>query len=387
MKNISKRQEFIFLAIVSLFWFAQYVYMPHQTTFLISLSIAGNVVGVIIGAYGITQLLLRLPIGVMADTVGKHKLFILMGALAAGTASFIRVLFPNGIGFLTANLLSGFASSMWISFMVFYSNCYSEEEQQTATSRIILFNNLGILLGFVTSTIFYDRVGMKTICILSLIAGFLAFSLGFFIREPVEVHNSPQVKELLKVCLNRHMWIFAFVALIQQGIQMSTTMSFTTQVLKDLGATGAVIGAASIVYMVSSVFFAGFASSEFSKKRGARFFVPFVLFMVALYCVLIPTVNSIPVIFILQILPGMSSGLLFSFLVSEAMKGVPREKKSTAMGFFQAFYALGMTFFPILTGSVSTSFSLKTAYYVLSCIAMAGCILAICFYKKPDKRK
>lgn len=386
MKNISKSQEFIFLAIVSLFWFAQYVYMPHQTTFLTSFGIAGSFIGIIIGAYGVSQLLLRLPVGLMADTVGRHKLFILIGALSSGLASLIRVIAPGGLGFLVGNLLSGFASSMWISFMVFYSNSYTQEEQQTANSRIILFNNLGILIGFVTSTLFYDRAGMKNICILSLTAGFCAFFLGCFIKEPKEVHNSPSVKELLKVCLNKHMWVFATIALIQQGIQLSTTMSFTTQVLKDLGASGAVIGAASIVYMVSSVGFAAFATSSFCKKKGARFFIPLVLIMVALYCILVPLVNNIPVIFILQILPGMSTGILFSFAVSEAMKGVPREKKSTAMGFFQAFYALGMTFLPILTGNVATAFTIKTAYFVLAGVAAAGCVLAICYYSLNSKR-
>ncbi len=382
MKSISKSQEIIFLTLVSLFWFAQYVYMPHQTTYLTAYGIAGNMIGVIIGAYGVSQLLFRLPLGLMADKVGKHKLFILIGALSSGIASLIRVISPGEIGFLIGNLISGFASAMWISFMVFYSNYYSEDEQHTANSRIILYNNLGILLGFVSSSLLYDKIGMRNTCVLSLIAGFLAFGLGCFIKESKSVHTTITVGELLQVCFHKQILVFAMIALIQQGIQLSTTMSFTTQILKNLGASGAVIGAASIVYMVSSVSFAGIANSNFCKKRGAKFFIPFVLLVVAFYCILIPSVNSIPLIFMLQILPGMSTGILFSYAVSEAMKGVPKEKKSTAMGFFQAFYALGMTFIPVLTGNVATAFNIKTAYFVLAGIAIAGCVLALCYYKK-----
>lgn len=387
MKSITKSQEVIFLALVSLFWFAQYVYMPHQTTYLTAYGIAGNMIGVIIGAYGVSQLLFRLPLGLMADTVGKHKLFILIGALSSGIASFIRVISPGEIGFLIGNLISGFGSAMWISFMVFYSNCYSDEEQHTANSRIILYNNLGILLGFVTSALLYDKIGMRNTCFLSLTAGFMAFGLGCFINEPYSVHTSPSVRELLKVCFNKQILVFAIIALIQQGIQLSTTMSFTTQILKNLGASGAVIGAASIVYMISSVSFAGIANTNFCKKRGAKFFIPFVLIMVALYCILVPSVNSISFIFILQVLPGMSTGILFSYAVSEAMKGVPKEKKSTAMGFFQAFYALGMTFIPVLTGNVATAFTIKTAYFVLAAIAVGGCVLAVCHYQKLNRNK
>jgi MFS family permease len=387
VKSITKSQEILFLALVSLFWFAQYVYMPHQTTYLTAYGIAGNLIGVIIGAYGVSQLMFRLPLGVMADTVGKHKLFILIGALSSGIASLIRVISPGEMGFLTGNLLSGFASAMWISFMVFYSNCYSEEEQHTANSRIILYNNLGILLGFVTSALLYDKIGMRNTCVLSLTAGFLAFCLGCFIKESKSVHNSPSVRELLKVCFNKQIWVFAILALIQQGIQLSTTMSFTTQILKNLGASGTVIGAASIVYMISSVSFAGFANSNFCKRRGAKFFIPFVLIIVALYCILVPSVNSIAIIFVLQVLPGMSTGILFSFTVSEAMKGVPKEKKSSAMGFFQAFYALGMTFLPILTGTVATAFTIRAAYFVLAGIAITGCILALFYYRKAYNKR
>lgn len=365
---------------VSLFWFAQYVYMPYQTMFLTAHGITSNFIGVIIGAYGVSQLLLRFPVGLMADSVGRHKLFIVIGALSSGLASLIRIFFPNGIGFLIANLFSGLASSMWISFMVYYTNCYLDNQQQTATSRIILFNNFGILLGFITSALLYDRLGMKLICTLSFLAGLFAFCLGFMLKEPQEKHERVSVKELIKVCINSRIWVFAFIALIQQGIQLSTTMSFTSQILKDLGATGAIIGLASIVYMISAVGFSGFASSKQCIKRGPKFWIPFVLIIITLYCILVPSVNSIPLIFILQILPGMSTGILFSFATSEAMKEVPKKKKSTAMGLYQAFYALGMTLFPILTGGVASRFNMQTAYFVLAGIAALGYIFVIYFY-------
>lgn len=69
--------------------FAQYVYIPYQTTYLTGIGVSGNVVGTIVGAYGISQLLLRLPVGICADRIGRHKAFIMLGALASGSASFI----------------------------------------------------------------------------------------------------------------------------------------------------------------------------------------------------------------------------------------------------------------------------------------------------------
>ena len=135
-------QKLLLLIIVVLFWFSQYVYIPFQTPYLTIRNVSSNMIGIIIGAYGVSQCLLRLPVGLFADSIGKNKLFILCGIIFTGLASIIRVIFSGGYGFLIANILSGVSSSMWISYMVHFTNFFSSDKQQKATSTIILVNNL-----------------------------------------------------------------------------------------------------------------------------------------------------------------------------------------------------------------------------------------------------
>ena len=101
------------------------------------------------------------------------------------------------------------------------------------------------------------------------------------------------------------------------------------------------------------------------------------LTVLAVYCILVPASGSIPVILVL---PGMATGILFSYATSEAMKGIPEEKKSTAMGFFQAVYAIGMTTFPMFTGSIVSAAGMEAGYLVLAGIAAAGIIIAKVYY-------
>lgn len=379
--KFTKKQEINFFVIISLFWFAQYVYIPYQTTFLTWRGITGSFIGIIIGAYGISQMLFRLPMGILADSVGRHKYFIMAGTFFAGSASFIRIFAQNGTGFLIANLLSGLASATWISFMVFYTRHFPENEQQSSTGRIIMFNNLGMLLGFLFSTLFYNRIHMTGVCILSVITGLAAFLLSFKIQETPSSKVEKDILALLSACKNKRLWLFAILALIQQGIQLATTMSFTNQILKDTGASNYIIGISSIIYMLSAVGFAGFASSSLCRKKGPIFWIPAVFAVVTVYCILVPVTSSIPVILLLQILPGMSTGILFSFTTSEAMKEIHSFSKTTAMGFFQAVYAIGMTTFPIFTGSLASAFHIRTAYFVLAGIALAGGIISLLFYR------
>lgn len=379
--RMERKQERLFLLIVVLFWFAQYVYIPYQTMYLTAIGTASSAVGVIVGAYGISQMLLRLPVGVCADRIGRHKKFIISGALASGFASLFRCVYCNSFGFLMGNLFSGFASAMWISYMVFYTEKYTSEGQQKATGRIVLFNNVGMLLGFVISTLCYGQMGMKTICLFSMISGGMAGLLSCFLKEPSVKKEALNVRELLDVCTNKRLLMFSLIALIQQGIQLTTTMSFTNTIIREYGASDGMVGISSVIYMISAVGFAALASSKFCERKGPKFWIPTVLLVVAIYCILVPAAGSAERIMMLQVLPGMSTGILFSYATSEAMKDVPRIKKSTAMGFFQAVYAVGMTVFPVFTGKIAGVSGMQQAYLVLAIIALVGSAGAVCYYR------
>lgn len=380
----TKKQQGLLLAAVVLFWFAQYVYIPFQTTYLTAREVSEAYIGGILGAYGIAQLVMRIPVGVMADSIGRHKGFILAGTIAAGLASLIRIVMPGGTGFFIANLFSGFASAMWISFMVLYTGFFPGAEQQKATSRIILFNNLGILFGFISSTYLYKTYGMSFLCLLSIISAFAGTIIALLLCDSKETHRCTAGSPLktLKICLNKRLILFACLALIQQGIQMSTTMSFTTQILKDLGASSTLIGLSSIVYMLAAVGFSGLASFPWFSKKGPAFLIPTVFILLAVYCFLIPTITPVPLLLLLQILPGLATGILFSYLTSEAMKGIAPNVKSTAMGFYQAVYAIGMTLVPVFTGNFVNMFSMKSAYFILAGLALMGSVISVYYYHK-----
>ncbi|NMM64573.1 MFS transporter [Clostridium sp. P21] len=382
MKKIIN-QKILLRIIVALFWFAQYVYIPFQNPYLSMINVSANMIGTIIGSYGISQCLLRLPVGVLADSIGKHKCFILIGIAFAGLASFIRVIMPNSEGFLIANILSGIASSTWISYMIHYTGYFSYDDQQKGTSNIILVNNIGILAGFIVSTLFYDKLGMKALCVMSAASGMIGAVLALNIKEHQnqKINSNVPFSKYLLICTNKRLIFFSILALIQQGIQMSTTMSFTTQILKDLGATSLIVGLSSILYMISAVLSAGFASSKFCAKSGPKLWIPSVFSLISVYCILVSTLDSIPVIFLLQILPGMSTGILCSYLTSEAMKEVPQYQKSTAMGFFQAIYAIGMSIFPMFVGKIASSTSIKNGYFLLALLSIFGAAASVIYYK------
>lgn len=388
---MGKRKESILLLAITCFWFAGYIHIPYQTPYLTAAGISASAIGTIVGAYGVVQMVLRLPVGVMADRAGHHKPIVILGCVLSAAACAVRFLLPDGTGFLIGNMISGCASSTWISFMVLFSTYYSRQEQQAATSRSIMACNLGMCIAFLFGTCFYSATGMRFLCAAGACGGMLGTVLTSAAQEkrqdasaaaahPRTVSTKIPVRELLRVCTDRRLILFSLLALIQQGIQMATAMSFTTQILKDLGAPAGLIGGASIFYMVAAVSSARFAGTALCARRGARFYIPLVFLLVTIYCILVPRVGNVAVIFLLQALPGMSNGILLSYLTSESMRDVPEEKKSTAMGLLQAVYAVGMSVFPAVVGVLAEHVNVAVGYAFLAAAAFVGMTTALLYY-------
>lgn len=385
---IKKQEQKILLIIVALFWFAQYVYIPYQTPYLAAINVSTSFIGVIVGSYGISQLALRLPVGILADLRPNHRLFISLGTLCAGVASLFRIFFQSGTGFLLGNVFSGFASATWISFMVYYLSLHDNQMQTAATGKIIMTNNIGMLIGFITSSLLYNHIGMTNICLLSVLGGFSGFVISLKLKKTdTNIEIAVNVKELLAVGKQPKLILFSFLALIQQGIQMSTTMSFTNQLLKEQGATDFQVGLSSITYMLSAVFFSRIGS-DISLNSHRRKWLTFTSFgLLALYCFTVPLVNALPVFYLLQLIPGVGTGILFSLLTSEAMEGIELNKKSSAMGFFQAIYAIGMTLFPVIVGAINNALNLKIAYWVLAGTSLVGGVVVLVYYTVQKKKE
>ncbi|MGI6153824.1 MAG: MFS transporter [Christensenellaceae bacterium] len=383
-----KFQRKIILLIVAIYWFSMYIFMPYQTPYLISLGTAAGIVGLVVGAYGIIQIILRLPVGMMADSRPRHKLIMTIGVASAAIGSFCRLLMPNVTGFFIGNLFSGIAASMWSSYLVTYPNFFSKQEQQKATGHVYAVNNFGILVGFLTASFCYDRFGMNLLLLLSVIGGTAGTLLAvIFIREP-EVSFTPlPAKKLLTVAKDKRVLLFAFFTLVQQGMVLATTMSFTAQVAKDLATAVFQVGLSSAIYMAVASLTSTLAGNKFVSRLGPKILIPAIFFLLVLYCFIVPNAQSIYVIFAAQAFAGLSQGLLQTYCTAEAMRDVPSEKRSTAMGLYQAIYAVGMTVLPMLAGAIAGAAGLTASFYALAVFPAAAMLLSIIHYAKEAAHK
>ncbi|WP_157148951.1 MFS transporter [Brachyspira pilosicoli] len=367
--------------IMILYWFSLYTYIPFQVPYLYALNVTPSIVGIILGLYGASQMILRFPFGIISDYFGKYKIFIVLGSLLSAVSCIIKIVYPSANGFLVGNILTGVAASTWLMYMVLYYSYFDRSKEHMAASKCLVANVIGMFLGFLFATIFYQKFGMNLMLIAAALAAFAATILALFLKEEKREKKN-NIKDLILVIKNKRLLFFSVLSIIEQGIHMAASVSFTLNRIKELGGASYLVGIASLLNMFFAIVSAYIASTSFASKRGSKFYVPFSFVLLGLYCVAVILTKNIFVIVASQILSGLSIGMLASYLTSEALIEINRDKKSSAMGFYQTAYSIGIFIYPIITGKIVEMYSIEMAYIFLTASAVICAFIALLYYKK-----
>lgn len=380
------------LVIIALFWFAQYIYVPSTAPYLLAQKVTADFVGIIVGVYGGVQMSLRFPMGILADWLGKHKLIIIVGCAFSGGASVVRLLESTGNGFLIANIMSGVASSLWVSFMLLSTKYITPERMQTQIGYLFAANNFGIMLAFITSAVCFEGFGMDFLCLCSALSGALAMLLAMSLKEddpayahlhePPESKHRPLIADLVKVAKRKRIWFFAFLASIQQGVTMTTIMSFSNEAALRIGGSSYEMGLMTIVFILFNVISSYYSGKPPFTRISQGFLVSSALFLLAAYCFLSVMVTHIYLLIIIQVFLGWSFGFVFTIATSEAIVGVEHYRRSSAIGLFQALFAIGMTTIPIIAGRIIEldDGDLKAAFFFQGWLCIIAFVATVYFY-------
>ena len=78
-----KRNERRMLAAVFLFWFSVYTYPSFLTSYAVNeLGATSAMAGMIVGSYGLTQMLFRIPLGILS-AVCRNSAFDMIGSFVS----------------------------------------------------------------------------------------------------------------------------------------------------------------------------------------------------------------------------------------------------------------------------------------------------------------
>lgn len=369
------------LILILIFWCGQNIYTPYITPYLLSAGMAAAAAGTVIGSYGLSQMLLRVPMGIISDTAVDHKWFITAGPLMTVLSALTFLFAKTPVWYMISRFIAGIGAATWVSYTVLFSRFYPESRSRYAMSLATGFCTGGCLLSYVISGLLYQKMGMKSLLIFSFLLGVLGVMIACTMGDTridtgTEIGPIKVGEALGQVLRSKNLWTAMLMAGFHNFITYAPMTAFSVSVAEQLGAGGGILAVMCGLNMGSYMLTSFLLSSPGAKmwKDHSVIIVSFVVS--ALYCLAVPQVRNYRVLLVVQAFSGITNGCMMSPLMSRALKDVSRVTRATAMGLFQSFHGLGLTLGPVVMGYLIDRKGIGEAYWVMAVLSALGVIWA-----------
>ena len=347
--------------------------MPQLTKYASQIGASMQTIGLISGAYGLSQVLLRVPLGLYSDYLGKRKVFVLTGLTMTVLSPLIVLMGSDPKALIVARFFSGVAAATWVNITVMFSEYFRNAESTKAIGIINSTNRFGQLAAFVVGGIVVAALNVRAAFALSAAMGALALLIGFRLKETgskATDGKSFKIKHILRLYKNRRLVSVSILGLLSQLITFSTVYSFTPLLATDLGAQSVHLNVFNILFMLPQIVFAALSGTLIRDRIGEKATLSAGFLLVTACCLITPFLTYYTQLYPVMLLSGIGNSLSFPLLMGIAIKDVEVAYKSSAMGFYQSVYAVGMTIGPILIGMVSGEFGLTSGFLTVGSIGL-----------------
>jgi len=376
----------IFVLCNFFFWFSFYAYVPTMTPYLVGLGVSYSMIGLISGAYGLSQMILRMPLGIASDRLGKRKVFINIG-LIAGVVGALGMFFTrNAMVIFAMRFLTGVSASVWVVIAVLFSSYFEKGKIASRMSYLFMANSGGTLLSNLIGSAVAERFGHEYTFILSGGAALAAAVLGFYITEKTpEQQEHPSVKQLLGVVKNRNLLVMSILAVYSQMKLFTAVIAFTPEEAVRIGADSMTLGILSTLAFIPPIIVSFIGGKIFARGANIRLIIALGFSLSLVSTLVIPFAGNMTAIYASAIMAGFGHGICMNTLLCFCTITVDDSRRSAAMGFYQAVYSLGMFAGPVVIGLFVDWISLTGGFFAAAALAVIGLTLAFILLGNENK--
>lgn len=374
-----------FLVIVFMFWFSSYIYVPVLSPYVEHLGASYVMIGAVLGVYGLMQILFRLPIGIGSDYLNKRRPFIYLGLIASGASCLLFMAGAHPGWALAARAVSGIAASAWVVYSVMFAGYFPKEEAGKAMGMLQFTTVIAQLSSMMVSGYMVEHWGWHAPFVIgSLVA---AAAMLLVIRLPEQRQDKRehaiQLKDLAAVIKEPLLVKVSLLSVLAHCVLFITMFGYTPSQALDIGASKESLGWLTLAFMLPHAVATLYGSRLFGRLLGDRGTLLLGFAGSALFTLLIPSMPTFAALCATQIGNGFMQGLIFPLLLGKSVSGVEPFKRATAMGFYQAVYAVGMSGGPFVAGWMSSAYGLRGGFWLGGIAALLAAVLSWAWITNP----
>lgn len=378
--RLQSRRVLVLNSVTALLWFSVYTYPTILAPYLTELGVSLTMTGIVLSSYGLTQTILRIPSGILSDRLHSKKIFIVVGMFLSLVSALGLIAFRQIGLILLFRGLAGVSVTMWVHISTLSLTYFTAENSSRAMGSINFIQKIGMMAGLLAGGFFAQLWGWQFAFVLALPAAGIGLLLSLAIHEDkpdpaAAAATSFKLRDILQIGRDKLLFWTSILALMSQLFTYATIMGFVPQFANLLGATKAEIGMLS-VFSWAPVALAGLLGGNLlARWFKLRTLVVFGFLLQGLATCLLSLIHNLPMLFVCQFFSGIGTGLQLTLLMAMCTQTIASNRKTSAMGFFQAVYGIGMVVGPILIGLLADAFDLGTGFFVVGLISVLTAVL------------
>lgn len=357
-----------------LFWAGLYLFVPILAVYARAKGASLALIGAITGSYGVTQLILRIPLGAASDRLGWRKPFVLVGFVFAVLSCLGLAWSPSPQWLLIFRGLSGVAASAWVAASVLFASFFPPEGAVQATGILSFTTAIGQLLATTAGGWVAERWGWLA----PFLGGALLAGAGLLFVLPLRETRTPPANRITwrrfwRVATLPSLLFVSLLAALDQYAFHTTIQGFIPLYASELGASPTVLGWLASASLIPYIFMS-LVAARVAPRLGEQRSVGIGLLVVFVAVAVVPWVSNVPLLVATRVLHGLGRGLVYPVTMGLSIKAVPQEERASAMGVFQAVYALGMFAGPALSGLIAERWGLSAVFWSTGLLSLAAAL-------------
>ena len=335
------------------FWASLYTYVPILPTHALAAGATDAQLGLILASYGLTQLVFRLPLGLLSDRLRRKKVFALLGALLV-TGSAVGLAFAHGpLSLFLFRALSGCAATAWVTITVLYNSHFPIEQAVRSVSQLNLLAAIGQIVAMSSGGWLAEQWGAQAAFWASALLSVPAL-LAFSLVHDVRTSSGPGITWAAfgRAISTPRLLLVSGLAACSQFAFFATALGYAAVHAQAHSASDAQLGILTTAVQVTKAL-PSLLMSVLRRPRHGNRMVAAGLALIAASLFFFPALTDLRWMIVSQAVVGIGVGMSFPILMGLALQAVEPEARASAMGVFQSIYAVGMTLGPLFSGVIA----------------------------------
>jgi predicted MFS family arabinose efflux permease len=268
--------------------------------------------------------------------------------------------------------MTGVGAAAWVAFTVLFSGYFPPEKAARAMSQVTFISATGQMVSTYVGGLIAQTWGWSAPFYVAVLLALLgAAAAGGLEEKPVAAKRELTLRELWRIGTLPLLLAVSVVAMLGSWTQWATVNGFTPVYAAGLGANRADLGLLTTLMQVGYTL-ATLLSGFMAERVGARWTAMAGMGIQAAGAFMVPMVGSLPLVGVTQVMGGAGRGLAYPLLMGLSIRSVKPTDRATAMGVFQATYALGMFAGPTSTGMIGDAMGLTAVFVVAGMASLLG---------------